>query len=86
MDFISGIIGKLRTIVSGFIKPKDVTLPFEGLRLPSEKMGEEGLQKEPSVSEEEALDRSNDFVRKAQQMLNSQNKDDNNDNDNYPFK
>lgn len=80
MNLISELIENLRTIVSGFVKPKDVTLPFEGLKLPSQQQGTRDKKEESSISEEEALDRANDFIRKAQQMLNSKNEDDNNGN------
>ena len=77
MGAIDELIKNLRNIVSGFVKPKDVTLPFEGLRLPSQKRGAKDEKEESPVSEEEALDRANDFIRKAQRMLNSKDEDNN---------
>jgi hypothetical protein len=80
MSLISELIQNLRNIVSGFVKPKGVTLPFEGLNLPSERMEARDLKKESPISKEEALNKANDFIHKAQQMLNSKDRDGHNGN------
>jgi hypothetical protein len=69
MITIGDILGRLRDIISGFIKPKDTILPFDGLKLAS-KFKSQDDKVESSISEENALNKANEFVQRAQQMYN----------------
>lgn len=77
MSTVWELIENLRNIISGFVKPKDKMLPFDGIRLPSREIGARDKKKESPISKKEALDRANDFICKVQRMFNSKNEDNN---------
>lgn len=66
---MSDLIKKIGTILSGFVKRKEPTLPFEGIRnLPSEFDPLQEDMKENPISEEEALNRANSFIDKVRRL------------------